>query len=743
MASYKMGDLIPLIQAEATKQGIDPALAVAHFIAENTSNGVLDPNRTVSTTTQGITPGTGKPSGALGLFQVVPTTLRGLIKTGKLPENFDYTTVQGQIQAGVTAVGESQQVAQNRLGKPDVLAGAAQYSDGTAGFNGYLGVGRMPEQAKGYIKKIATALGISMDTPDDTNQVGNAQRYPSSIPTPTGPASAAGAPSTGRSTYGDTGLDDAAANFQEAMGTVTAARKTNMPLLQAMMGESAAASEGMKSGLDKTAQANIDLAASAAARDTAQVQRDTNLLALFGMNPTKQDSQLVDLLAKQASANQAATAIKPDIDTLMAVNPLANPVRWVAAQFQLGAMVPQYNAAVQNASRATEMIATQQKLIKAQAEITPSVTVDNIAEEMRAKASLALANAQFNKNKIDVESINQRARFVNDQLVYAQGDANIAGTNLRLQLELMGIKKDQAAAAAEQKTLDRVNKVRLVNGAPPIASVKELNNLPKDQREALVNANPQASSPGEGIYNLLSFGDVHALQGQLGNQAFADQAAAIIKATDPEVEAKMRATPGAKLDDVRKSVINKRYALWRDEALTGDATKMSPDNPYRINAIQAASAPTLINNTIAKQVLANKDTMPDMKEKDILSIGLAQIKAGASPDQVAADTAEFYRNGYHHQFTARGLGTLGFDARTYNKQVYYGVKSNVFGFIDRFFGAPSVDRPIDLMNPTSLKQFYTEVQIKQMQQTQGRENPGFMGGGPLGLGNRPELFPKD
>ena len=114
-------------------------------------------------------------------------------------------------------------------------------------------------------------------------------------------------------------------------------------------------------------------------------------------------------------------------------------------------------------------------------------------------------------------------------------------------------------------------------------------------------------------------------------------------------------------------------------------------------------------------------TMPpeSIKEKEILAYATAQIKAGKNPDQVAMDVAEFFSKGYEYQFQARGLGTLGFDPRTYNKQIYYGIGSNVFGFFSRAFGgAPAVERPINLMNPTSVKQFLIETQIKTMQQTQ-------------------------
>jgi hypothetical protein len=148
-----MGDLLPLIDEEAKRQGVDPALVRAIFVAENSSDGVLRPDRQVALGTQGITPETGKPSGALGLFQVVPTTLRGLIKQGYVPPTINYSTLQGQIEAGVAAVKEAAATSQRVVGKFDPLAAAAQYVNGGAGLAGYIGKGEMPNQPRGILRK--------------------------------------------------------------------------------------------------------------------------------------------------------------------------------------------------------------------------------------------------------------------------------------------------------------------------------------------------------------------------------------------------------------------------------------------------------------------------------------------------------------------------------------------------------------------------------------------------------------
>jgi hypothetical protein len=77
MSTYKIGEILPLIDEEAKRQGVDPAFARSILVSENSGDGMLRPDRIVDLETKGIDPKTGKPSGALGIFQVVGSTLRG------------------------------------------------------------------------------------------------------------------------------------------------------------------------------------------------------------------------------------------------------------------------------------------------------------------------------------------------------------------------------------------------------------------------------------------------------------------------------------------------------------------------------------------------------------------------------------------------------------------------------------------------------------------------------------------
>jgi hypothetical protein len=706
MSTYKMGDLLPLIDEEAKKQGVDPALVRAIFVAENSSDGVLRPDRQVALGTQGITPETGKPSGALGLFQVVPTTLRGLMRNGYIPQTLNYGTLQGQIEAGVAAVKEAVATSSRVAGKVDPLAAAAQYVNGGAGLAGYLGKGEMPKQAVGYLKKVSRTLGMSAT--GEVSSWGRENRQATPLPPEVAGALAVNNPMPTMPTVPSSNA------FSDIL-------PQSLEMLRAIGVDAEAAATATKGAVGKKLEGETAGIAAAAQRESQELTRDRNMLALFGLDPGQQNSQLINALAAEAQERDKIAALKPAIDQLMAINPLANPVKWLAAQFQLGGLVPQHNAAVQNRDRLMGEVANKYALAKQAQTMTPAVTLDTIQREAIAKTKMAEAVAQANSAKVDLENINARARFLGEKMQWIGQSVAFDNAAYRTALESLGIAKDEEAKKSEQAQLDRINLVRLKYGAPPVLNWKQFNALPADQKEALLNANPQASSPGEALRNLVTFGDVHALQRQPGNTAMADQALAIRDAVQQKVAAAMLAKPGAKELDVYTAEVNKQYAEWRKEVAGGDMTKASANNPYRINVEQAAKNPQLANNEMAKWAAETAKTMgaDNVREKEILAYATAQVKAGKPVDAIAADVAEFFSKGYEYQFQARGLGTLGFDPRTYNKQIHYGIGSNVFGFFSRTFGgAPAVERPIDLMNPTSVKQFLIETQIKTMQQTQ-------------------------
>lgn len=672
MNNFRMGDIIPLIEAEATKQGVDPKTAVAIFISENTSDGQMAPEKSVSLSTQGIDPATGKPSGALGLMQVTGTTLQGLVRNGYLPPTIDYSTLQGQITAGVAAVKEAGITSGNPA---DPFAVAAQYANGNAGTLAYQGKIPMMPQLTGYLPKMSRATGMSLSTKVAPPEVKGA-------------------------------MADSVTNFNNTMNR-------DLPMLRAMGVERDVAASNMKNATQAAGDANTRVIQSAGNREAADIAQSNSLLGLFGINPADQSSALIDQMAKFNDGEHQAAGLKPAIDALMAINPLANPVKWIAAQFQLGSLVPQYNAAINNQSQAADNITTRQTLDAKQKSLTPAVTIDQVQQETRAKAELSAATAKAQLAKIDMENLHARAQFLMEEMQMANNGVQMNAAQYRLLAEQLSIRQDDKLKAAEQDQLNKINVTRTSFGLPTIPTMAQFKSLPKDQQDFFINTTTDAPTPGKAVAFAMQTGAVPAMQQTLGLGAKADFIANLAQAAKPDIPALRLSDPKASDVQIMTRAVDNKVAAWRKEIETGDMLKASPDNPYRMKADQFAKAPGLEANSIAKFVRGEGAALPNVGEKEILAYAAGQVKAGRDVHAIAQDVEDFFSKGSEFQFKAYGMGTMGFDPRTLkNKntkgelQRSYGVSDNIFGWRGfNFFDAPEDRTPVQLMNASSIEHF--------------------------------------
>ena len=81
------------IEAEAQKQGVDPAVAKAIFRTEH---------RSASSVSSEVR----SPKEAAGIMQVIPSTFQLLKNKGFLPPDAENETPHGQIAAGIAAIKE-------------------------------------------------------------------------------------------------------------------------------------------------------------------------------------------------------------------------------------------------------------------------------------------------------------------------------------------------------------------------------------------------------------------------------------------------------------------------------------------------------------------------------------------------------------------------------------------------------------------------------------------------------------
>lgn len=721
-SSFPMGSLVPMIVSAAQQAGVDPNIALAHFVAENTSDGVLSPDRAVSLNTMGKNPD-GSNSGAVGLFQVVGRTLQGLKDKGLIPKDLDYNTLQGQIQAGVAAVKDA-----HSQDNGDPFRGAALYANGQQGLQAYdtmkagSGTAGMPAQLVGYLPKFKNSLGTAGPGSPGVSTPG------SSLPASAGPGMR-----TGVSVH--TNVMDPAlqASMVGAYNDYSTDSGKMMDMLQAMGVQLATAGQQMKGGIEARAEAEAAGANAAASRETDVMNRDNKLLDVFNINPNNPGSALIDGMDQFTQQDQVANKLKPQVDALMAINPMTDPLTWVAAQVQLTSLVPQYNAAIQNRDRAAGTIATRQQLDAQQKTLTPASTIETIQNEKASKVALAQAQATIDKSKVDQDMMNTNIRYMQDGLAVAGNKFQASVGINRMMLDKVGITANNSLKTDEQKILDNANVIRLGLGQPPLQSVSELKSLPKDQQDFLINTSPQAMDPGAAASYIYASNGRAALrqnspvmEGVIGNMV--DRASQIVAANLP-----VWRSQGMKQEEMQKKAFSEVYNEWYTQTSSGDMTKTSVDNPYRMRPQIYAMAPGLEDNSIAKFVRGEGKNLPTLQnsggEREVMAYAVSQVNSGRDADAVAADMYNYFKLGGDAQRKQMGLSTLGFDPRTQQMrggkklntpEISYGVNADIFGgnlfgslpFAGQIGGSKA---DVQMLNQNSIKGWLVLQRVKSIQ----------------------------
>jgi hypothetical protein len=156
MATWSASDVLQEIGRQAGDFGIDPRVAGALFMSENSASG---------NATQGRGDAVSR-TGASGVMQVQPGTAKGLQKVGLLPPDWkhDPEDLASQVQAGLAAIKDMS----SRVKNPDdPLELAAYYNGGTKGLKTYQSgdLSKLPSETSKYLDKFKTAantLGLKV-----------------------------------------------------------------------------------------------------------------------------------------------------------------------------------------------------------------------------------------------------------------------------------------------------------------------------------------------------------------------------------------------------------------------------------------------------------------------------------------------------------------------------------------------------------------------------------------------------
>lgn len=498
-------------------------------------------------------------------------------------------------------------------------------------------------------------------------------------------------------------------NLASSMDKLHAMQAQMNPLMDALLGETQATGMATITAINKGAEAQGLLYATEAEKQARQLAVDEKLASVFNNDINNPDSVVIDQLARWDQANRAVQEQRPAIDHLTSINPIADPVRWLFAQIQLSSAVPQYNAAVTKREAASQEIATRNQLQASQRSLTPAITLDNIRQEALAKTNLAAAQAVINSAKVKEATINMTMQIGQDKLRMAGLDVSTDMEMMRLYMAKMGFSAQDSLKEDQQFELDRANQVLTTYGAPPVHSYRELKMLPKPVQDILSSANPNLASPSQAIIAIKELDTIRAIRANssAAAQVISDilQEAEQVRKKDKNAQFDKR-PENAKLQDDIDAVVKQ----WTAENRKAEMNNASSKNPYKMKATAYAKAPSLANNPIAQFVNTEGQNMPQLGEKEILSYGIAQIKNGVPADKVVADTVEFFREGGKFQYDTQHLGVLGFDPLEYNGVQKYPIGQNLYGTWDQLLrNKPALDRPVDALDPVSVKHFYVST----------------------------------
>ncbi|TXH10782.1 MAG: lytic transglycosylase domain-containing protein [Spirochaetes bacterium] len=703
---YSMQEIAARLQEEAKAQGISPDLAVALFIAENTGSGEFDPNRRVSL-------GTTSPKGARGIGQIMPDTLAGLKRQGYLPENLDYSTLEGQVKATVAAIKEKQDLYKST----DPLRVAIGYNASYKANKLFEETGALPAETADYVHKVARAL--KMD--------------PQSVAISTMPAGQSFAPGT-------------IENLTAAQGSFLDSMKQALGIHQQITSETLASAERSKAAIDQATKAGIGLKTETAAVENTKDISARQHLNFFGLATDKVDSRISIENQRIAQADAILAKVQPEVDRIAAIDITKDPAGWLLGQLKMMSLAPQYNNAEAAKSSAIATIGKLQAITDNQNKLETPLMLDNRNRALAAETELAAANAILAKEKLDETTRHARlaeltakvqydgksmdvalttARLLSDKGAAARQDAAIARQEGMINRELA---KEERARAEEQRKLERINNAAVLLGMQPFTSLDDFRSLKKESQDristlASFGGIQYGGSVGQSIDNITHFGAQQKLaQGAPAFTGFLDLVMEDARKlmNNPNMEKELSAVPR---NERSVAVIDKVAEGWRKDYKDTNADQLLSDsNPFKMKASVFASAPELANNGFAKYIreLANTPGAKPLTDKEIVGYAADRIIAGEDKGLVQKEFADFYRLGHRHQVAMFRLPNLGFDyhdPQSAKGDITYRVTPN--SLMNKGFFADNKDprKAVNLLNEVEAQAFLIQFTADRMRST--------------------------
>jgi hypothetical protein len=626
---YTAAEVAERLKQRAQEQGVDPSLAFALFVAENSADGEWNPNRKVRLDTT-------SPMKAFGVMQVMPQTHAGLIRNGYLPATNKMATLDEQLDAGLAAIKEK--VAS--IGSSDPRDVAVRYNAISAVYPRWkqFGDAALPAETRHYITKVERA-----------------QKEAGMTPTPMGtPAAPMAAPAAG-------GLSGMLQTFTNSASNYTS-------LLEALLGQQQQTATEQQAAIRRRSEAESTAIRAKTDAGLAHDAQQQAILAQAGGNMLDPGSGIAAANSAFHQAAKAEEILGAQMQQLNSVSMMDNPLEWLMSQIKLNATAKQWEVVNQRKTAAAQTLNQIQAATKAQMDINPASV-----KELAIRGSEAAIAA--NKAKADVEAAAVETQVRNEQMNIARVKLSVEGDTLSRNFELRRMQEEnyryheqlarqRGSEASDAAEVAPFNAVLSMYGKDPLGKLSHISRFEKGTQDLLVKL-AGSGSMGQDI------GQILRATNELGAFPSLERSKPALAAFLREVQtlsqeklAEMRKDPeGAKQlaklspGEQLELAANGLWKTWETRAAATTMDRLKSDNPWKLKITAVANSPELQKNPISKFVQERMKTgAKDITDKEIIDYLAASPE---SPAVKAQQLQEFYSKGLKAQWEVMGIGYTG------------------------------------------------------------------------------------
>ncbi|TXH56706.1 MAG: lytic transglycosylase domain-containing protein [Desulfurellales bacterium] len=661
---------------------------------------------------------------ASGVAQVIPPTIRGLKRQGRLredfPEDLSGASLPDQVLAGLASLQEF--IDRKKTNDPYKIA--ALYNAGDAAAAKYLASGNiaeLPKETQGYLTKLQT--GYKM------------QGLP--VPPTTAEVSARPAPEFAVTPMSSVSRQDTFSIVPDMLSALFSANKAQ---------QQAGASQQQATRI--AGEAAAESARLQAESIIAEQQVHSDIMSALGLDVRDPASAVRTELDKSAQARATREQLGAQIAERQGRSLFSDPLGWIQNIVEMPQLVAQHNLQVDLESNADARVRQLQNAGAQAKAMTAAKSADLLRAKSASDARMFLAKAEADVAEISAKNAAGEAKTLLDAWNIQRQAVNDAASEreraearedrkISRQERMSQQAEKEAAKRQESELLVRVHAVRtMIGGNVPRWTPEEFKKLPPQERvmwEQLAFKNGNFGSIPTAVAFIKEYGDEVGAT-DTGNAGMVQQVRSL------EMQAKQLATkiandhnmknPLAKMND--KQALEAAYNALQSEADALATKNSNKDNipansPYAIDydAIAAAARgnPDARKWIVGDILAREKEKRPyeslnaTITPRFLVDSVRAEVLAGKIDPAVASvQLADFYRTASGSQYVTAGLR-------------YFGLKP----FQDFIISPEAVGGPkIDLFNPTTIDRYL----VTQVARNRARESMAI----PMGRAGGPFVF---